>query len=63
MNSELELLKIEEENETRRILYELTAMIAENQEVFEADKRLIEKLDFIFAKGKLSAAMDAKRCV
>ena len=60
LNSELELLKIEEENETRRILYELTAMIAENQEVFEADKRLIEKLDFIFAKGKLSAAMDAK---
>ena len=34
-------------------------MVAENREVFEADKRLIEKLDFIFAKGKLSAAMDA----
>ena len=60
MNSELELLKMEEENETRRILYELTAMVAENREVFEADKRLIEKLDYIFAKGKLSAAMEAK---
>ena len=60
MNSELELLKMEEENETRRILYELTVMVAENREVFEADKRLIEKLDYIFAKGKLSAAMEAK---
>ena len=40
--------------------YELTAMVAENREVFEADKRLIEKLDYIFAKGKLSAAMEAK---
>ena len=60
MNSERELLKMEEENETRRILYELTVMVAENREVFEADKRLIEKLDYIFAKGKLSAAMEAK---
>lgn len=36
MNSELELLKMEEENETRRILYELTAMVAENREVFRS---------------------------
>ncbi len=41
---------MEEENETRRILYELTAMVAENREVFEADKRLIEKLDYISPK-------------
>lgn len=60
MNAELDLLRIEEENETRRILYELTAMVDENRAVFEADKSLIEKLDFIFAKGKLSAEMEGR---
>lgn len=60
MNGELELVRLEEENETRRILYELTAMVEEHREVFEADKKMIEKLDFLFAKGKLSAAMDAR---
>lgn len=63
MNSELELLNIEEENETRRILYELTAMVEENREAIEADKRLIEKLDFIFAKGKASASIDGREPV
>lgn len=60
MNSELELIKIEEENETRRILYELTAMVEKHRDIFEADKKMIEKLDFLFAKGKLSAAMEAR---
>lgn len=57
LNEELELLKIEEENEARRILYMLTASVEENLEMLEADKRLLEKLDFLFAKGSLSASM------
>ena len=60
MSSELELLKLDEENETRRILYELTAGVGENGEIFKADKAMVEKLDFLFARGKLSAAMDAR---
>mgnify|MGYP000905335422 CR=1 FL=1 len=59
LNAELEILQIEEENETRRILYELTGMIDAEREVFEADKKLLEKLDFLFAKGKLSADMES----
>ena len=59
LNEELEILQIEEENETRRILYELTGMIDAEREVFEADKKLLEKLDFLFAKGKLSADMES----
>ena len=57
LNGELELLRIEEENETRRILYRLTASVEDNLQVLEEDKRLLEKLDFLFAKGSLSASM------
>ncbi|WP_333652109.1 endonuclease MutS2 [Lacrimispora sp.] len=58
LNEELELLRIGEENETRRILYTLTAVVEENMEALEADKRLLEKLDFLFAKGSLSLSME-----
>ncbi len=52
--TELEELRIEEENETRRILYTLTAMIGEEIVTMEQNAEYIEKLDFAFAKGKLS---------
>ncbi|MGN0375776.1 MAG: DNA mismatch repair protein MutS [Butyrivibrio sp.] len=55
---ELELLKLEEENEVRRILYELTAMAAEYKEALAEDIRVMEKLDFSFSKAKLSLDYD-----
>lgn len=55
---ELQLLKLEEENEVRRILYTLTAMVADRKETFCQNIRVIEKLDFLFAKGKLSASQE-----
>ncbi|MEY8355077.1 DNA mismatch repair protein MutS [Lachnospiraceae bacterium 54-53] len=58
LGEELDLLRIEEENETRRILYALTASVEDHLEILEADKCLLEKLDFLFAKGSLSASMD-----
>ncbi|MDR1549488.1 MAG: DNA mismatch repair protein MutS [Hungatella sp.] len=61
LNGELEHLRIEEENEARRILYMLTASVEENLEILEGNKRLLEKLDFLFAKGSLSASMDGIR--
>ncbi|MGN1148405.1 MAG: DNA mismatch repair protein MutS [Lachnospiraceae bacterium] len=51
---EWQLLKVDAENEERRILYALTALLAENAEVLRQDMRVIEKLDYIFSKGKLS---------
>ena len=51
---ELQNLKLDEENEERRILYTLSAMVADYAEILEEDMRLIEKLDYIFSKGKLS---------
>lgn len=55
---EIQLLKISEENEVYRILYTLTAMTADRSEVLRNNINMIEKLDFIFSKGKLSMDLD-----
>ena len=54
----LQLLRIHEENEEYRILYSLSAMVADYEEILEQNISMIEKLDFIFSKGKLSLAYD-----
>lgn len=56
---ELQLLRLDEENEVHRILYTLTAMVADGAEAMAENIRVIEKLDFIFSKGKLSLDMEA----
>ena len=56
---ELQLLKISEENEEYRILYTLSAFVLASAPVLNADLAMIEKLDFIFSKGKLSVDMEA----
>lgn len=57
MSQELMILQLDAENEERRILYELTDMVAVESEIFRENARVMEKLDFLFAKGKLSAEM------
>lgn len=54
----LQYLKIDEINEVQRILYELTAMIAANAEILRENIKMMERLDFVFSKGKLSLAYD-----
>lgn len=56
---EIQLLKIDEENEIYRILYTLTAMVADAAFEMNENVAMIEKLDFIFSKGKLSLELDA----
>lgn len=56
---ELQLLKISEENEVYRILYTLTAMVGESADQMNENISMMEKLDFIFSKGKLSMDLDA----
>jgi dsDNA-specific endonuclease/ATPase MutS2 len=58
MYEELQLLKIEEENEVLRILYTLTVKVSEVLEEIVENNKTIAKLDFIFSKGKLSLDMD-----
>ena len=55
----LQLLKIDEENEVYRILYTLSAQVLASAPVLYENLKMIEKLDFIFSKGKLSIDMDA----
>lgn len=55
---ELQLLKINEENEVYRILYTLSAFVLSSAPVLYENLTMIEKLDFIFSKGKLSIDMD-----
>lgn len=55
---ELQLLKIEEEDEVKRILYTLTAYVAEVKESIYQNIRTMEKLDFAFSKGRLSLEYD-----
>lgn len=51
---ELQLLRVDEENEVCRILYTLTVSVADCIPIMEENIKMIEKLDLIFSKGKLS---------
>jgi DNA mismatch repair protein MutS2 len=59
LHEEISILHIEEENEIRRILYTLTAMVEDNLHFIKINIEVMESLDFIFAKAKLSIAMKA----
>ena len=56
---EIDQLRISEENEVYRILYTLTAMVAGAEALMQENIRMMEKLDYIFSKGKLSLDMQA----
>ncbi len=55
---ELQLLRVEEENEVYRILYTLSALVSDAIPAMEENMRMMEKLDLIFSKGKLSIDLD-----
>lgn len=56
---ELQLLRINEGNEVYQILYTLTSMVSGMADIINDNIAVIEKLDFIFSKGKLSIDLDA----
>ena len=56
---ELQYLRIDEVNEVQRILYELTAMVGQNVETMQENMKVMERLDFVFSKAKLSLELDA----
>lgn len=57
MNNELRKLKLDEQEEIERILAELSKMIGEISREIISNQEILEKIDFIFAKGKLSLEM------
>lgn len=59
MNNELRKLKLDEQEEIERILAELTKLVGEVAGDILSNQVILGKLDFAFAKGKLSLSMKA----
>lgn len=57
LEEELSLKKLLEENEIRRILYELTGLVAEASSEINLNMQAMEAIDILFAKAKLSVDM------
>lgn len=57
LEEEVSLLHIAEDNEERKILYSLTALVGEDTFTIKLNMEAMETLDFIFAKAKLSLDM------
>ena len=55
---EMQLHRIEEENEVYQILYTLSTMILAEVPVLSQNLSMMERLDFMFSKGKLSIDLD-----
>lgn len=61
LNNELKELEIAEDREIERILAELSAEVADNSHIIINNQELLIKLDYIFAKGRLSVEMEGTR--
>ncbi len=59
MNNELRKLKLDEQEEIEKILANLTNMVGEVSNDILSNQVILGRLDFIFAKGKLSLSMKA----
>lgn len=59
LNNKLRELEVEEQLEIARILAELSSRVAEHYREIRSNLKLLTKLDFIMAKGKLSCKMHA----
>ena len=61
LNNELRELELSEDREIERILAKISAEVADNSAILINNQELLIKIDFIFAKGKLSADMEGTR--
>lgn len=59
LQEEISSLRIMEDNEIRKILYILTSFVSDSKDALRTNMEVMEILDFIFAKAKLSADLDA----
>lgn len=59
LNNELKQNELDEQEEIRRILKEMSREIADSAKMMASNIRIIGELDFIFARARLSKEMDA----
>ncbi|SFU28237.1 DNA mismatch repair protein MutS2 [Clostridium sp. DSM 8431] len=58
LNNEIKELKLKEQAEIERILWELSVKVKNNSEVLESNMKILLNIDFIFAKGKYGAQIN-----
>ena len=61
LNNELKELEIKEQEEIEEILMRLSGIVAGDVESISYNQEILQRLDFIFAKGKLAMEMNATR--
>ncbi len=61
LNNELRELELKEREEIERILRELSNLVAQEADSILNNQKILQELDFIFAKGKLALEMKAIR--
>ena len=61
LNNELRELELEEKKEIERILKELSQLVSNEGDNIRNNQRILQELDFIFAKGKLALEMNATK--
>ncbi|MCD7777200.1 MAG: endonuclease MutS2 [Clostridiales bacterium] len=60
-NNKIAELKIKEKEEIQKILQKLSEAVAENSGIIRENSDILVHLDFVFAKGELSLAMEGSR--
>lgn len=63
LQEEINSLRVMEENEIRKILYILTSFVTDSKATLATNMEIMESLDIIFAKAKLSAHLDANEVI
>ncbi|NMA86926.1 MAG: endonuclease MutS2 [Tissierellia bacterium] len=63
LNNQLRELELEERKEIEKILKELTQLVAGEGENIGNNQKILQELDFIFAKGRLALEMNATKPV
>lgn len=61
LNNELRELELKEKEEIEKILEELSLLVGQDAESILNNQKILEELDFIFAKGKLAFKMKATK--
>ncbi|WP_138415428.1 endonuclease MutS2 [Aquibacillus sediminis] len=59
LNNQLQEARVQEKNEVERILYELSAKIAEDEDFLYQNVEVLTQIDFMFARARLGQSMRA----